>query len=237
MFKAERIVVSAAHTPRGTEWSVRARATSTQEAERIEASVREFRNEGLEELGRSDLDPSAKSLITELVESITFERRGADLDGAFSFGSPEREATILGTATSLVGARVDEYLRSEKTREARRSVRFIADLLGEYAMNQVPPRFPESGPLVPAQVPSASSYQPVESDWQAGGWKYIEFKRLEPQYYAFGFETTRGGRKVTVRALGDLDGDGQHSRLEAELEIVRNKSLSEPKIREDNPLE
>lgn len=237
LFEAERIVVKAADGPRGTEWSVLARATSSEEAEKIESAVREFRQEALEELARSELEPSAQSLVAELIKSVTLERRGPDLAGGFSFGSPERETAILGALASPIVARLDLQLKSDRASDARSSLWAIAAELREYAMKQSPPRFPESGPLIPAQVPMATNTKALESEWQQGGWKDLRFRLLELQPYAFGFETKRGGREVTIRALGDLDGDGQQSRFEVDLEIRQGELHGGNTVREDNPLE
>ncbi|HEY6725737.1 MAG TPA: hypothetical protein VI197_17000 [Polyangiaceae bacterium] len=236
MFEAERIVIGLGQGPKGTEFEVHARATSVEQAQDLERSVLEMRREGLEEIQEAELEPAVKNLATSLVESVMFERRGADLVGAFDFGSPERETQILGLGTAMVVQAIERYLRMSKVMEARRAMYVIASSLREYAANQNPPRFPASAPLVPPQVPAGSRYQSVEADWQQAGWKEIGFSWSPPQYYAFGFDTARGGRKVTVRALGDLDGDGQPAKFELDLELKGGQITGESEtIREEQP--
>lgn len=235
MFEAERIVIGVGQGPKGTEFEVHARATSVEQAQELERSVLEMRREGLEELQEAELEPAVKTFVTSLVEGVIFERQGADLRGAFNFGSPERETQILGLATAMVVQAVERYLRLTKAAEARRALFTIAHSLRQYALNQKPPRFPASAPLVPQQVPAASRYQSADADWQQVGWKEIGFSWSSPQHYAFEFETARGGRKVTVRALGDLDGDGQQAKFELDLEIKGGQVGESESIREDQP--
>lgn len=233
VFMAERIVVGVGPGPKGTEFEVHARATSVDQARGFESYILAMRAEGLEKLQQSELDSSAKNLATSLLESVMFERRGADLVGAFDFGSPEREAHVWSVGTTLVAQAIDRYLHTMEVSKARWLVHTIAYSLRDYAMSQKPPRFPVSAPLVPPQVPAASRYQSTEADWQKPGWKDIGFSWSAPQHYALGFETARGGRKVTVRALGDLDGDGQQARFELDLEIRAGEVVGDYRIRED----
>ena len=236
MFDTERIVIGLGEGANGTEIEVNARANSVEKAQEIEARVLELRREGLAELAqKEDLEPRVDSLVRELVERVRFERRGADLMGAFDFGSRERETQILGVGTGLVVGAIEHYLRVVKTSEARSAMWMIHSSLQAYAMNQKPPRFPKSAPLVPQQVPAGSSYQSAPGDWQQVGWKDIAFTWESPQHYAFGFQTAPGGRKVTVRALGDLDGDGVQAKFELDLEIRQGQVVSDNGIREENP--
>lgn len=236
MFEAERIVIGLGHGAKGTELEVHARATSVAHAQELERSVLDARREGLDELQESDLDAATKNLVSSLIESIMFERRGADLMGAFNFGSPEGEKQLLDVGSGMLVDALDQHFQRRKIAEARRAIYSIAYSLREYAMTQKPPRFPASAPQVPQQVPGTSGYQSAETDWQAPGWKAIGFRWASPQYYAFGFETNRAGRKVTIRALGDLDGDGQHAKFELDLEIQHGQVIGESgALREDNP--
>jgi len=236
MFDAEKIVVGLGEGANGTEIEVNARARSVEKAQEIERRVLETRREGLEELEEEDeLEPAVKSLVRELVDGVRFERRGADLAAGFSFGSREREMQILGVGTALVVSAIDRYLRVVKTSEARNAMWMIHGSLREYAMRQKPPRFPKSAPLVPQQVPAGNSYQSAEADWQQAGWKDIGFNWGSPQHYALGFETAPGGRKVTVRALGDLDGDGVQAKFELDLEIRQGQVIGDGEMREENP--
>lgn len=236
MFDTEKIVIGLGEGVNGTELELNARASSVEKAQEIERKVLETRREGLEELEQEDeLEPAVKSLVRELVENVRFERRGADLAAGFSFGSRERETQILGVGTALVVSAIDRYLRVMKTSEARSALHTIANMLHEYASNQKPPRFPKSAPLVPQQVPAGGSYQSAEADWQQAGWKDISFSWGAPQHYAFSFETAPGGRKVTIRALGDLDGDGVQAKFELDLEVRKGAVINDHEIREENP--
>jgi len=236
LFDTEKIVIGLGEGANGTEMEVNARASSVEKAQEIERRVLDMRREGLEALEQEEaLEPAVKSLTRELVESVRFERRGADLMAAFNFGSRERETQILGVGSGLVVGAIERYLRVVKTSEARSAVWMIHSSLQAYAMNQKPPRFPKSAPLVPQQVPAGNSYQSAETDWQQAGWKDIAFTWHSPQHYAFSFQTAPGGRKVTVRALGDLDGDGVQAKFELDLEIRQGQVVSDNGIREENP--
>lgn len=236
-FEAERIVVGMAEGSSGTELDVEVRASSVDQAAEFEAEVLDLRRRALDELEASDLTPGAQRVARELLTSVRMERRGAELLGGFSFGSREREETIMGMAAGLAVYGVRRYMVRAKTAEARSAVWTISHKLISYAVEQKPPRFPPSAPRVPQRAPVGDRYQSTEQDWQQPGWKQLDYSRSLPQYYAFEFETARGGQKVTVRAIGDLDGDGTESRYEVDLKIERGQPTIDGDMREIDPLE
>lgn len=236
-FEAERIVVGMASRSSGTELDVEVRAKSVEQAAEFEAEVLDLRRRALDELEHSDLEPSAQQLVRDLVGSVRLQRSGAQLLGGFGFGSPDREATILGVAAGLAVHGVQRYMARAKTAQARTALWTISQKLMAYAVEQKPPHFPRSAPKVPLQTPTGEAYQSSEQDWQQQGWKDVEFSLSEPQYYALEFETARGGQKVTVRAVGDIDGNGSESRYELDLKIDGGQPTIAGPMREVDPLE
>jgi hypothetical protein len=79
--------------------------------------------------------------------------------------------------------------------------------------------FPPSGQPVPKQVPKGTRSVPTAADWQVPGWKDIGFSITEAVYHQYEFVTSPDGKRVTVRARGDLDGDGKQSLIELKLSL------------------
>ena len=88
-------------------------------------------------------------------------------------------------------------------------------------------RFPPSAPPVPGAVPPGTKYQSSPSDWQEGSWKTIGFTMDTPQYYRYSVVTSGDRKHATVRAEGDLDGDGKSSLYELPLELDKQGRVVE----------
>jgi len=76
--------------------------------------------------------------------------------------------------------------------------------------------YPSSVGRTPQQVPAGVAVRDPEGTWTHATWKLLGFKKVDPHYYAFEFESvnTTNGANFTARAFGDLDGDGELSRFE-----------------------
>src|SRR5262249_5777297 len=113
------------------------------------------------------------------------------------------------------------------TADARATVAAIGRSLEAYQRERPDHRhiFPPSGKPIPKNVPRGTRRVTAEADWQAPGWKDIGFSLKEPSYYQYEFVTSFDGKKVTVRAHGDLDGDGKESLFELKLSVDPNGSV------------
>ena len=152
------------------------------------------------------------------------ERVHAEMELA---GGAEAQAALVGTLSAVSIYAVRQYLAQAKLAEAKNSVGAIARGLQAYMemedlKGKRPTRFPPSAPPTPAKVPSGTKFAPDESTWSHATWKAIRFEMVSPSYYSYEIITSKDGHTATVRAHGDLDGDGKLSTIERTLTIEKN---------------
>jgi hypothetical protein len=142
------------------------------------------------------------------------------------------------SALGIYGVR--HYLARSKEAEARYTVVHIAKLLAEHVRAQPPHRakLPASAPRTPASVPTGKKTFVDASTWTHPTWKAIGFSMQDPVYYSYEIATAKGGRSATVRATGDLDGDGvlSHYSLSVTLDAKGAVTIS-PDLLVENALE
>jgi hypothetical protein len=110
---------------------------------------------------------------------------------------------------------IRRYIANAKQAEARASVMAIARGIVEYTHSQdgqgsgARVELPLSAPAVPALLSHVRGmkYQSAPSDW-SGTWQQIRFAMADPQYFQYQWDRISATKGV-VRALGDLDGDGE----------------------------
>jgi type IV pilus assembly protein PilA len=84
------------------------------------------------------------------------------------------------------------------------------------------PQFPEAEVPTPAGTCCASPINkcaPVPSDWETATWRALQFSLGDPHYYQYEYASTGSasagpGSRFTVRALGDLNCDGELATFE-----------------------
>lgn len=78
-----------------------------------------------------------------------------------------------------------------------------------------------------AQVPAAVR---VAGDWTTPGWVALGFSAPTPTYYQYTVIATGSGRNatVTIRATGDLDGDGTPSTFERTAHVEGDEVVGSP---------
>jgi hypothetical protein len=76
--------------------------------------------------------------------------------------------------------------------------------------------YPGSVDRSPQQVPAGDAARDPEGTWSHPTWKLLGFRKDDPHYYSFEFESLNSetGAHFTARSFGDLDGDGELSRFE-----------------------
>jgi hypothetical protein len=216
-----------------TDAQLEAALTMTSAAEALQASVRlnGFVNEAMK-----NVEPEQRAALSRLrigAEGRTLRAR------LYVKGGEEVQVGTLATisATAIYGVRA--YLAKAKTAEARATVKAIGRALVASAeaedANGRRGSFPPSARAVPKTVPSGTKYQSAPSEWQTPGWRDIRFQLTGPQYYQYEFVTSPDRRRVTVRARGDLDGDGNTSSFELTLTIDAkgNTSISNLEIKDE----
>jgi hypothetical protein len=125
---------------------------------------------------------------------------------------------------------VRQYLAQSKLAEAKSTVGAISRSLAAYmemedAKGKRPTRFPPSAPLTPARVPAATRTAPDASTWSHPTWKALRFEMDMPGYYSYEIVTAKDGHTATVRAHGDLDGDGKLSTIERTLILGKDGTV------------
>ncbi len=75
--------------------------------------------------------------------------------------------------------------------------------------------YPPPAPRTPEQVPAGERVTDPARVWQHPTWRRLGFSIEGPHYYSFEFSSQVAGGAATffATAYGDLDGDGQLSRL------------------------
>ena len=190
--------------------------------------------------------------IRQAIGSLSIQRSDCALSASVQLPSsaqfPELKTLISSAAAGLVFHAVRRYITRSKADEARETLWRIARTLEAYVSDvgtlasgkKMPLRFPQSAPRVPPEVPKADGYQSQDSDW-SGAWQDIGFSLSEAQHYSYEIETLQDRRSATIRAIGDVDGDGNPARFELTLKIKNQDGqdivLIAPEITEYDPLE
>jgi type IV pilus assembly protein PilA len=154
---------------------------------------------------------------------------------------------ILATL-SIYGTR--KYIANAKTAEAKNTLGFLAkQAVAAYEAESLTGDSTAKRHLcasASAPVPadrlavSGKKYQSSAADWQTdaatnAGFACLKFEMGPPQY--FQYEYTATASTFTVRAHGDLNGDGKFSTFELKGQIVDDHVVIAPAIREVDPEE
>lgn len=111
--------------------------------------------------------------------------------------------------------RVEAEVNLKKIYEGARSY-YLEESIGRGAVAPVPPQFPDSiGMTPPAGSCCGRTGNKCSADhtlWLVPSWEALKFSVDDPHYYSYEFVSGPAG--FTVRAVGDLDCDGQFSTFE-----------------------
>jgi type IV pilus assembly protein PilA len=150
-------------------------------------------------------------------------------------GDVNQQAMFVGTLASLGEAGVKQYLGRSKSAEARNTVGAISrglvaymerEELGAGGKTTRPKRFPASAPRTPAKVPKGVAEPVTDKTWSHATWKAIKFSMEMPTRYSYEIITSGDGKTATVRATGDLDGDGKFSTFERKVTVGKDGSAT-----------
>ena len=109
------------------------------------------------------------------------------------------------------------YVRRSKAAEAVSNVAVLAQGVSAYSMTEAidpstgtlgPRGLPPSLPLTPPTQGTSQRSWPADADPL---WAELGLPTSAPLYYSYEITTDRAAGQVTVRAVGDLDGDGATS--------------------------
>lgn len=166
---------------------------------------------------------------------------GSGSTGTINFGTSgdplAQVGYLIALGTGLAHAAENDALRA-KTEEARTTLAKIADALKKAAGTPRArgPVFPAAAPPVPVEVPRGTEHAPTADDFATPTWKDLGISMAEPFRYQYEIAVSSDRRKATVRARGDLNGDGESSLFEIVLEAKGTSLLVSP-IKVESELE
>jgi hypothetical protein len=176
-------------------------------------------------------------LLRDYLTRIHISADGPRVRGDLTLqGGVEAQTKLVGTLSSVAIYAVRRYLMTSKVNEAKSTVSAIARDLAAYMEMEVakgkrPSRFPPSAPATPTRVPSGDKFTPNASTWSHPTWKAIHFEMGSPMRYSYEIITSKDGRTATVRAHGDLDGNGKLSTIERAVTLNKDGSVTlSPKL-------
>ena len=176
----------------------------------------------------------AGEMIRDYLTRIHIDADGPRVRGSLELqGGVQAQTQLVGTLSAVGIYGVRRYLAQAKLAEAKSTVGAISRDLAAYmeredARGKRPLRFPASAPATPAQVPSGAKFRPDASTWSHPTWKALHFEMEMPMYYSYEIITSKDGRAATVRAHGDLNGDGKLSTIERTLTLAKDGSVTMP---------
>ncbi len=177
--------------------------------------------------------PELQRIVKTLLQNLTLEHQGNSAVATLTV----EDATLAGALAALAVNGVKRYITATKVELGRDTVLEIAARLNTYANEARDHRFPRSAPRVPQKIPAGIKVTATLADWQHKSWSAIDFHPEEDLYYSYEYETSKDGKRATVRARGDLDGDGVESLFELDVRVEGNKAHWVPPMRETNPAE
>jgi type IV pilus assembly protein PilA len=179
----------------------------------------------------------AGEALRDYLTRIRIDTDGPRVRGDLTLpGGPEVQAQLMATLSGVAIYAVRRYLAAAKVAEAKNIVSAIARDLAAYmesedAKGKRPTRFPPSAPPTPPKVPAGDKFTPNASTWSHPTWKAIHLEMTSPLRYSYEIITSKDGRAATVRAHGDLDGNGKQSTIERSVTLNKDGSVTlSPKL-------
>ncbi len=138
-----------------------------------------------------------------------------------------------------MGDRVD---RKRTELSARTVLRTIAKRLHIYAKkNKTGWRklssFPSATPLTPRTVPRGELGETSKEEWSHATWKALDFSMYGERRYSYKIDLSPNGKRATIRAVADYDGDGTKQELSLSVRIVGDSVRTDPFVEVKNPFE
>lgn len=205
------------------ELSVRMRSPSPEDADWVVNAIRDALSQEVDAL-LAKLPEEARPRAQGVLERAAIHRRvGQSVEIAMPVDVLS-EGQILMVA--LVDRLGDAMLRREEIDRARMLIEIMGIRLQAHAEEHPRggrPAFPASAPLTPSAPLSGLTGSPMAADWSHPTWKALGFEPPIGLTHAYAIETAPGGRSTVVRAVADLDEDGEPSTLELPLTLDGEK--------------
>ena len=119
---------------------------------------------------------------------------------------------LLAGIAAVIVPSIQRYRLRSKTIEATMNVRRLYDASVSYFDSASQPSFPASaGPTPFLSELGPDQREPNPSLWETPTWKALEFRVVEPSYYAYQYESAGHGydARAVASAFGDVNGDGE----------------------------
>jgi hypothetical protein len=135
----------------------------------------------------------------------------------------------ISLLASLLCIFVPEFVRNLHASKLAEALDGLSAISGSAAMlgASVPPElaFPESAPRTPREVPAGRRVVDPPGTWHHPTWRTLGFRVDGPHSYSFAFESGTADARAffLASAFGDLDGDGELSRLSVFGDVVGSK--------------
>jgi hypothetical protein len=157
-------------------------------------------------------------------------------------GSPDELALTFGALLGLVQGTANMYDRKVHEDVARAHLVSIAQGLAAHAESNRKgvgkvPTLPDSAPPTPAEVPKGEPQPTSGADWAHPTWRAVGFAPAGEVRYRYEVEVARDKKSATVRAVGDLDGDGDRTTLTIGVRIKGSAVEIDAEVTTDNGLE
>jgi type II secretory pathway pseudopilin PulG len=142
---------------------------------------------------------------------------------------------VVAVAGSVLAATVPAFvrnLRASRLSEPVEALHQIALHATLYAVGHpTSMAYPASVGQTPARVPAGQRVTDPPGTWDHPTWRRLDFRMLEPHGFAYEFESQNAASAASfsVRAHGDLDGDGVTSTFEM---TGDSRESEEPRIGE-----
>jgi hypothetical protein len=158
-------------------------------------------------------------------------------------GTAEQQAEAFTGFLDFAKTSADIMRRQDSARIARINVMAIAERLAAHADHDrrgffKVPTFPDAVPPTPSTMPVATLVGTTAADWSHPTWRALTFAIEGAVDRSYTIELSPDKRIATVRARGDLDGDGKLALHEISVRIdFKGKVTIDPEIRTENELE
>jgi len=170
-----------------------------------------------------DVPRGIRDNLAQEWEHATVRRR---VEGRCEVTLPIDLETSHNEAYEALGERITlAVLRNHATYQARAALHRLAENLKRYALDhrvQGRPTFLSSAPLTPAKVVRGmDGDEERDVDWRHATWKKLAFSTPTAELFSYEIKTAWSRRSTVLRAVTDLDGDGERAVLELALKVNR----------------
>lgn len=134
--------------------------------------------------------------------------------------TPVQLAALAALVGSFLAVFVPSFLRNLHASRLAEPLEGLQRISGRATLLAAgdPPElaYPPSVGRTPKDVPTGEKVVDEPGTWDHPTWQLLGFRKEDPHYYSFDFESESGEKRsqFVAGASGDLDGDGELSRFE-----------------------